>query len=151
MKGGTQLYDIIVLIGVVMLIFVIIYWSVTYGAQMVANMLFSSPQAVQDSMANFMGSSCISGNMTIMLSITPTPLTLVVDRETVNAVPPDYPYYGGREVERGGYVRFGAPDPIPYVWCTDSSIERGSFEFDPRQNIFFVVNKTMEDVSIGVE
>ncbi|MFQ6009539.1 MAG: hypothetical protein ACE5J7_00225 [Candidatus Aenigmatarchaeota archaeon] len=151
MKGGTQLYDIIVLIGIVILIFVLIYWSMTYGAQIVAEMLFSAPETVQDSLASFMGAGCAPGNMTVVFSITPTPLTAFVDNDTINVLPPEYGYYYGREVERGGYIRFDPPEPIAYVKCKGVSVVTGSVDFEPRKHTAFVVNKTLNEIGVGVK
>ena len=151
MKGGTQLYDIIVLVGIVVLIFVITYWSITYGAEIVGNMLYSAPETVQDSLASFMGSDCGTGNMTVVLAITPTPLTLHVEDDTVNVLPPEDRYYAGREVERGGYIRFGAPDPIAYVRCAGIRVITGSIDLDPKENTAFVMNKTQGVIEMGVE
>lgn len=152
MKGGTQLYDIIVLVGVIMLIFVIFYWAVTYGAQLVSEMLYSAPATVQDSLASFIGAGCIgSGNVTVALAITPTPLTAVLNALTLNVVPPEDAYRSGRTVERGGYVKFGPPDPIAYIRCTGIGVVVGNTSMNPAKNKAFVVNKTDNKITLGVE
>ncbi|MEM5804489.1 MAG: hypothetical protein QXU82_01430 [Candidatus Aenigmatarchaeota archaeon] len=152
MKGGTQLYDIIVLVGVIVLIFVVFYWAVTYGAQLVSDMLYSAPSTVQDSLASFIGAGCIGGgNMTVELAVTPTPLTAVLGAKTINVLPPEDAYRGGRTIERGGYVKFGPPSPIAYVRCAGTNVATGNVTMNPAENKAFVVNKTDGKITLGVE
>jgi hypothetical protein len=58
MKGGTQLYDIIVLVGVIILIFVVFYWAVTYGAQLDEEILHSIESLEFSHLAKFAFNLC---------------------------------------------------------------------------------------------
>src|SRR3989338_8712648 len=55
---GTIVYDVVTTIGIIILIFMVIYWSLVFGTDTVAGMLLTSPSVVQASLSSAFSFGC---------------------------------------------------------------------------------------------
>jgi len=162
MKGGTQEYDIMVFVGVVILVFVIIYWTLTYGVAIMADLLYFAPSVMQDSLASFVTieSTQVNTNISLRLGTGNMPMHIslkdIVDDEgksygyEMNVVPPGKYFYGKR-VQRGGYVEFLPIEPISVITCDETGIvSNDRFSIESTRS-YIIVERKENEIIMGVE
>jgi hypothetical protein len=150
MKGTTMVYDIIVLVGAILLIAIIVFWSVNYGAALVSDAMLQSPTIIQAGLASDMAIACgWPGNISVDWDM-PQPYTMTVryNATQVQAVPSKSKYYYS-DVERGGYIGFGIKPALPWVSCGLDVVPRG-VPFDETKHRTIVLSKQADDLRIMV-
>jgi len=138
------------MLSIVILVAVIIFWSVSYGAGMVGNIMQEAPQIVQSSFASYASIACgVDGDMTISHRLTKQfPLYAYMNDTHVQIRPAEGKYTG--ETERGGSVTFGTKPPIPFINC-GTEVVRKNVRFNENLNHYVTINKTDVSMQIGVK
>jgi hypothetical protein len=151
MKGTTMVYDVIILVGAIILIAIIVFWSVQYGAALVSDAMLESPTVVQSGLASDMSIACTyPGNVTVEWMIAqPYTMTLRYNNTHIQAVPAKSKYYYS-DVERGGYLGFGIKPPLPWVGCGLDIVPRG-VPFDEKKHKEIVLSKQADDLRLAVK
>jgi len=148
---GTMVYDIVTMVGMVILVFTLIYWSTTVGASIVADYVLSAPKTIQDSVSSYVIMSCVeSGDMTTTLKITPIQFTLKMNSTHFSIEPTGEKYSTWKEVERGGSIRLRKAPASALIACTGTTIKPASIAFDPNSDDSIIIKKQGNEVSAGV-
>lgn len=146
---STQTYDVVVLLGVVILMAVVIYWSVSYGAGMVADIMQEAPQVLQSSFASYASLSCaIDGNFTLEHRLIKKYPMYVTMNESHVQIRSTGTVYG--ETERGGFIKFGARSAMPYVNC-NMDTARKNIRFNENVHSAVTLTKLLDTLAIGVK
>lgn len=147
----TQTYDLIIMLGVVLLVAIIIFWSVQYGAAIVSDLMLEAPLVLQSSFTSYASGACaVDGNMYITHKITKGyPLYAFMNTTHVQMKPADKKYYPYTDVERGGYMGFGIRPALPFINC-GIDVVRKNVLFNPNVNHEITLDKT-EEMRIGVK
>jgi len=147
---GTMLYDVIIMIGTVLIIALMIMWAVRYGSALVSDAMLQSPSVVQAALASDLSIACgTTSNITVDWSI-PQPYTMTIryNQTHVQVKPAKSKYYYS-EVERGGYLGYGMKPPIAWVGCGLDVVERG-VPFDELKHREIILSKFAEDLRVRV-
>lgn len=147
---STQTYDIITLLSVVLLIAVIIYWAVQYGAGMVADVMNEAPAVLQSSFASYASLGCsVNGDMLIEHRLTKQYAFYAFMNSTHVQITPAAGTYTG-ETERGGQITFGTKPAMPFINC-GTDVIRKNVRFNENVNHYVTINKTDGRMQIGVK
>jgi hypothetical protein len=146
---STQTYDIIVLLAVVLLVAVIIFWSVQYGAGMVSDIMQEAPAVVQSSFASYASLACsVDGKMIIEHGLAQKyPLYAFMNSTHVQITSTGKSFTG--ETERGGSVSFSNRAALPFISC-GMDVVRKNVRFNENVNHYITINSTGESMQIGV-
>lgn len=147
---GTMLYDVIVMIGAVLIVALLILWAVQYGSGLVSDAMLQSPSVVQAAIASDLSIACgTTGNLTVDWAI-PQPYTMTIRYNMTHVqVRPSKSKYYYSEVERGGFLGYGIRPAIAWVGCGLNVVERG-VPFDETKNKEIVLDKEDGDMRIRV-
>ncbi|HLE07722.1 MAG TPA: hypothetical protein VI933_03815 [archaeon] len=116
---GTIVYDVVTTIGIIILIFMVIYWSLVFGTDTVAGMLLTSPSVVQASLSSAFSFGCRTEDYDFTYIIEkPTQFDLNVVGNAVQAVPPAKKLRDWTTIERGGYTQYRSINPSPTITCS---------------------------------
>lgn len=149
---STQTYDLLILVGVIVLIAVIIFWSVKYGAAIVSDVMLESPIVLQNTFSSYASiAGMTDGNVYIKHKIIKGyPLYAFMNSSYVHIKPVSAKYYPFTETERGGYIGFGIRPPVAFV-NLNVDVVRKLIKFYPNLHVAIILNKTDNKVQIGVE
>ena len=149
---GTQTYDLVVMIGVVILIAIIIFWAVRYGAAIVSDIMLEAPIVLESSFASYASGACaVDEGMFVSHGLTKAyPLYAFMNSTHVQIKPAEKKYYPYSEIERGGYLGFGIKPALLFVGC-GIDVVRKNVLFNENLHKSITLNKTSEDMRIGVE
>jgi hypothetical protein len=149
MKVSTQAYDIITLLSVVVLIAVIIFWAVQYGAGMVGDIMQEAPAVVQSSFASYASLACTSdGNLLVEHRLLKGyPFYVFMNSTHVQVRTAGEKVTG--ETERGGQLSFGSKMPLPIITC-GTNVVRKNVRFNENVNHYITLNKTDGSMQVGV-
>ena len=148
---GIKPYDIIMLVGSMILTFIIVYWVMRYGTAQVSDLILETPSVLQDSAASYFSSICsFSGNITVTQEIArPYTMRVIYNSTHVQVRPAKEKYYFS-EVERTGFMRVGTAPPIAWVGCGLRITPRGvSFDEKVHKDVLF--NQTAGDIAVRVK
>ncbi|MEM5814206.1 MAG: hypothetical protein QXD77_00090 [Candidatus Aenigmatarchaeota archaeon] len=147
---STQTYDIIVLLSIVILVAIIIFWAVQYGAGMVADMMNEAPVVLQSSFASYASLACgADGDMYFSHRLTKgIPMYAFMNATHVRISPAGEKLAG--ETERGGSVSFSAKRALPFINC-GTDVVRKNVRFNENVHHYITVNKTAGSMQIGVK
>jgi len=147
----TQTYDIIVMLGVIMLVAIIIFWAVSYGAGIVSDIMTGAPAVLQSSFASYASAACaVDGDMFIEHKLPKRyPMYVFMNATHVRVRPAESQYYPYTETERGGYLGFESPDPLPFVGC-GINVAKKSVLFNQNLHKSVTLDKTGNSMEIGV-
>jgi|GEM_PF-4841862 len=145
---STQTYDLIILLGVVMLIAVIIYWSAQYGAGMVSDLMDEAPAVLQASFASYPASLCgVDGDVFLNHRLIQRSPMYVAMNSTHVQIKSAGTIYGN--TERSGYVRYGDRPALPFVNCLFDVVKK-NVRFNENLHHSITLNKTGSTLVIGV-
>lgn len=146
---STQTYDIIILLSVVLLVAIIIFWAVQYGAGMVGDVMQEAPQILQSSFASYATLACsVDGDMMITHKLTKQfPLYAFMNETHVQIRTAGEKLTG--ETERGGGVSFGTKPPLPFINC-GTEVVRKNVRLNENIHKYITINKTDGSMQIGV-
>jgi hypothetical protein len=146
---STQTYDIIILLSVVLLIAVIIFWAVQYGAGMVADVMQEAPAVVQSSFASYASLACsVDGDMLIEHGLAQRyPFYAFMNATHVQITTTGTTYTG--ETERGGSLSFSNRAALPFISC-GIEVVRKNVRFNENVNRYVTINSTNGSMQIGV-
>lgn len=149
---STQTYDIMVLLGVIILIAVIIFWSVRYGAAVVSDIMLEAPIVLQSSFASYGSAMCgVDGDAYVSHGLVKQyPLYAFMNASHVQIRPAEKRYYPYADTERGGYIGFGIRPALPFVNCRIDVI-RKNVRFNQNVHKGITLNKTEGRMQIGVK
>lgn len=147
---GTMLYDVIIMIGAVLIVALLILWAVQYGSGLVSDAMLQSPSVVQAALSSDLSIACgTTGNITIDWKI-PQPYTMTIRYNATHVqVRPARNKYYYSDVERGGYLGYGIEPPIVWAGCGLNVIERG-VPFDETKNKEVILVKEGDDMRVRV-
>ena len=149
---GAMIHDIVRLTGLIILVFVIMFWGVSYGVGIVAKTLVSSPYVVQDSLTSYLSIGCMQENMVITLEVDPYDMKLKLNDSHVQVIP-ESKFYGS--IERGGNIKIRKETATAYVRCDRTDVSSHERTFREKDNTEVSVIKTKTDdkdiMRIGVE
>ena len=115
---GSFVYDIVTTLGIIIMVFLVIYWALIFGTETVAGMLLTSPAVVQSSIASAMSFGCRTENFTFAYTITKAgQFDFVVAEKFVQAIPPAKKLRDWTSIERGGVVQYRGIEPSPIITC----------------------------------
>ena len=146
---STQTYDMITMIGVVILVAVLIFWSTRYGASIVEEAMNGAPMVLQSSFASYAASACGQENITFRHQLdNKVPMYAFMNSTYVQIYPGGS--YSATGTARGGSLEYGAKPPIPIINC-DINVVRRNVLFNVNLNRYITLNRTLDSMQIGVE
>ncbi len=149
---GTFVYDVVTTVGMVLMVFLIIYWAVQYGADLVSGMLLNDPAAIQGTLAAALSFSCRPYDYTFSLENKATVSADVsVKGGAVQIIPPQGKLRDWTSVERGGFVHYRGIGPSQIVSCTGEKISDLSAHFEKSDSKKFIVSKKSSSVGLEVK
>jgi len=149
---GTFIYDITTTIGIVIMVFLIIYWSVQYGTDMVAGMMLNHPSITQGALASAASFSCRPYDYSFELETkSSVPATLDVRGQTVQIIPPKGKLRDWTGVERGGFQQYKTIEPSLIITCQNVEIAENSTSYESGDSIKFSVEKKIGKLDVKVK
>ncbi len=146
---GTFVYDGITAVGMVIVVFLIIYWSVMYGTDMVVNILRSDISTIQGTLASAISFSCRPYEYSITTEAeTSAPGSVSLKETTIQIIPPEKKYRDWTSVERGGFFQYRGADPAELIRCEGVSVQANDASYSKGKASFTVEKKSS---SVGVK
>ncbi|MFH0829712.1 MAG: hypothetical protein V1887_00945 [Candidatus Aenigmatarchaeota archaeon] len=146
---STQTYDMITMLGIVILVAVLIFWSTRYGASIVVEAMSGAPMVLQSSFASYSSSACGQENVTFRHPLdNKVPMYAFMNSTYVQIYPGGV--YSATGTARGGSLEYGTRPPIPIINC-GINVVRKNVLFNVDLNHYITLNKTLDSMRIGVE
>ena len=127
---GTFIQDTMMMVNMIILVFLIIFWGMTFGAEKVERLMETSPTYVQQHLASVISvMSTHDGNFTTRLFTGEINLNIVNNGTTVEVSTKEIQY--GTDVERGGYTAFKNPVALPFITAQGLEIQERENNYRP--------------------
>ena len=129
MRKGSFVHDAMMMFNMLVLVVLMVFWSTTYGAQIVEVLMHSSPAFVQQYSSGAISAACVfDGNFTSKFFIDAKEMTIqITDTEVIGSV-------SGKEyttdIERGGYKEYGSVAPVPFIKCSGIELQTTVIRFN---------------------
>ena len=149
---STQTYDIVVMLGVIILIAVVIFWAARYGAAVISDIMLESPAVLQSAFASYATAAC-AADTDVFIKHTVTnryPFYAFMDGTHVQISPAEEKYIPYTGTERGGYLGFGTQAALPFVGCGVEVVKKNVL-FNQNLHHAVTLNRTADSMWIGVK
>ena len=151
MKGAIPT-SVILVLGVMLLVFALLYTGVGFGVKMMYSWLDSAPLVIQDILSGSLSAlsfTTAEATVTHKLPIS-LPLEIKLTSESIFVKPTQREYYPRTEIKRGGRITLETPQPIKFLRKSGQSIDTKSAIIDPNFQDTIIVSN-IPNLNIGVE
>lgn len=153
---GSMVHDILTTTGILILVFLMIYWALNQGVKQTADAMNMAPLMIQEKLATYLTViSLSSGTGEITTKLTRSlPINISLGKLDVFVKPRTEKYFPWSEVERGGAIILKTPSPSAFINPKGSNIDvKENIYFDEKLNKKIIVRKSEGEnkISIGVK
>jgi hypothetical protein len=148
MKGSAFIHDMMMIVGMLIIVFTLIYWSMNFGAVAAKNVMESSPLLLQERIAGYLSTMCVfNGDMNITIFPEDIPMEIEITEKYVQASTKGTIHK--QEIQRGGSVTYERTGPTVYTVCDSAEIQKIKISFNPEFDKKIILRK--KDNVIGIE
>jgi hypothetical protein len=145
MPKGTMLYDVLVMLGTLIMILIIIYWASSYGAMMISDVLYASPRLLQDYSATALALGSLSSGDLYSSYEPKIPLSteLELTKNMIHARPAKRPPEAMR-------IILPRPYPVRYIKWQGIHVKAEKILFNETKHKKIFIQKADNELRIGV-
>lgn len=127
---GTFIQDTLMLINMILMIFLMVFWTVNFGVEKMDRLMESSPKYIQQHIAGMISSiSTADGNVTTKLYTDAPEIIIVVSSDEVEVTSSEKKKYK-KDVKRGGHIAYETEKMhSPFVIREGIEVKTGTFKF----------------------